>query len=373
MTKNRYFEDFSIGEIIDHATPRTITQGDVSMGLALYGNRHALMSSTPFAKQLGYRDRPLDDVLVFNMIFGKSVPDISTHAIANLGYGEGLFCAPVYCGDTLSARSEVLGLRENKNGKSGIVMVRTHGFKQSFKGGFNQDKVCVLHYVRWVMVHKRDPIKNKNLPDTRSSIDLPSLDLPSIDLPPVAPFVEPKDLIPPPVDFSKTDDMSAGSAKRFGDYKIGEQIFHCGGTTLSQAEHMMATRLYQNTAHVHFNAQGQAATPHKKRLIYGGHIIAHIRAMSFDGLENAHCLAAINGGTHLAPAFAEDTIYGASTILDKAEVQDRSDIGAPYLRTDVGAVRVRHIATINQPPTPSSFSDKTHLILDFDCWLWMPK
>ena len=96
----------------------------------------------------GYHDRPLDDWLVFHIIFGKSVPDISRHAIANLGYAEGQFHQPAYAGDTLSARSQVIGLRENSNGKSGIVMVSTTGF--------NQRDEIVMHYVRWVMVRKND-------------------------------------------------------------------------------------------------------------------------------------------------------------------------------------------------------------------------
>lgn len=350
----RYFEDFIIGDIINHATPRTITEGDVAQAHAFYGDRHALTSATPFAKALGYRARPIDDVLVFNLVFGKSVPDISYHAIANLGYGEGVFVAPVFCGDSLHARSEVLGLRENKNGTSGIVMVRTQGF--------NQNNECVLHYVRWVMVHKRTPSS-----PAENSGSLPTL----------AAFVAPEDLVAPIADFSKTDIIASGSARGFDDYNIGERINHGGGITLSEAEHMMATRLYQNTARVHFDARAQSQTSFGKRLIYGGHIIAHMRAMSFEGLQNAHCLAALNGGTHAAPAFAEDTIYGYSIILDKV---------AHKQRRDIGALRVRHIALKNRAPDDATgdfplyqepASDRRQydpsVILDMDCWLWIAR
>ena len=131
-----YFEDFTIGQAIRHATPRTISQGDVALYNALYGPRFAVQSSAPFAKAIGYPDAPIDDLLVFHVVFGKTVPDISLNAIANLGYADCRFLAPVYAGDTLSATSEVIGLRENSNGESGVVYVRSRGR--------NQDDVVVL-------------------------------------------------------------------------------------------------------------------------------------------------------------------------------------------------------------------------------------
>ena len=145
----RFFEDFTLGEKITHATPRTLESGDIALYQALYGGRHILNSSLPAAQAAGYADRPLENWLVFHIVFGKTVPDISRNAIANLGYAEGRFLAPVYCGDTVSAVSEVMGLRENSNGKSGIVMVRSRGF--------NQHQEMIVEYVRWVMVNKRDP------------------------------------------------------------------------------------------------------------------------------------------------------------------------------------------------------------------------
>ena len=77
------------------------------------------------------------------------MPDISLNAVANLGYAEGRFLKPVYPGVTLSAVSEVIGLKENSNRQTGVVYVRTDGFDET------GDRV--LTYVRWVMVRKRDP------------------------------------------------------------------------------------------------------------------------------------------------------------------------------------------------------------------------
>src|SRR5712672_4080393 len=151
MMKNHpgnYFEDFRLGQVITHATPRTVTAGDVSLYTALYGSRFAVQSSDHFARAIGYPNAPVDDLLVFNIVFGKTVPDISLNAVANLGYANCRFLAPVFPGDTLSAISAVIGLKENSNRRTGIVYVRSTGFDES--------GTPVLDYVRWVMVHKRD-------------------------------------------------------------------------------------------------------------------------------------------------------------------------------------------------------------------------
>src|SRR5213080_3949105 len=125
-----FFEDFRIGQTIAHATPRTITQGDVALYHGLFGPRFPVQSSDAFAHAIGYPRSPVDDLLVFHVVFGKTVADISLTAIANLGYADCRWIAPVYPGDTLRARSEVIGLKENSSRKTGIVFVRSTGCKQ---------------------------------------------------------------------------------------------------------------------------------------------------------------------------------------------------------------------------------------------------
>ena len=125
-----FFEDFELGQETVHATPRTLTEGDVALYTSLYGTRFALNSSDVLASDLGLPGAPIDDLLVFHTVFGKTVPDISLNAVANLGYASGVFGVPVYPGDTLSAQSEVIGLKENSNGKAGVVYVRSTGQNQ---------------------------------------------------------------------------------------------------------------------------------------------------------------------------------------------------------------------------------------------------
>ena len=287
INTGNFFEDFSLGQIIEHATPRTVTEGDAALYTALYGGRFAVQSSAPFAAAIGYERAPIDDVLVFHIVFGKTVPDISLNAVANLGYAECRFHRPVYPGDTLRSRSEVIGLRENSNGKTGVVYVRSTGM--------NQNNETVLDYVRWVMVRKSDPANPAPEPVVPELADHVAADALGAAL--------------PAIERANYDLGQAGAPHLWGDYAAGEKIDHIDGMTIEEAEHQIATRLYQNTAKVHFNQHTEGAGRFGRRLIYGGHIISLARALSFNGLANAFHVAGINGGRHVAPAFAGDTIY----------------------------------------------------------------
>lgn len=341
-----FFEDFKLGQVIHHATPRTITVGDVSLYSALYGTRFAVQSAESFARAIGYPQSPVDDLLVFHVVFGKTVPDISLNAVANLGYAACRFLSPVYPGDTLTAVSEVIGLRENANRTSGVVYVRSTGF--------NQHGVEVLDYVRWVMVRKRNEhggAPEPVVPKLPSAISADQLG---------------KGL--PPLHVREYNFRLAGSEHRFEDYAPGERIDHVDGMTVEDAEQQIATRLYQNTAKVHFNHFAQKSDRFGKRLIYGGHVISLARALSFNGLANAFHVAAINGGRHVAPLFAGDTVFAWTEVLDAQPLPGRSD---------AGALRLRTIATKDRPcadhPYKSGDEYEPGVILDLDYWALMPR
>ena len=341
-----YFEDFRIGQVIRHATPRTVTVGDVAVYNGVFGPRFAVQSSDVFAVKIGYPRSPLDDLLVFHVVFGKTVPDISLNAVANLGYADCRFLKPVYPGDTLNAVSEVIGLKENSNKKTGIVYVRSRGF--------NQDGDAVLDYARWVMVRKRNeaaPAPGDQVPALPKSVDPTQLGTAC-----------------PPINAAAYDTVLAGSPHCFGDYQAGEKIDHTVGITVEDAEHMIATRLYQNTARIHFDHFTESKGRFGHRLIYGGHAISLARALSFNGLGNAFHVAAINGGRHVAPLFAGLTVFAWSEVLATAELPGRND---------VGALRLRTVATKDRPC--ADFPHKTGedydpaVILDLDYWVLIPK
>lgn len=341
-----FFEDFRLGQEIIHATPRTVTEGDVALYTSLYGARFALTSSTPFAQTAGLERAPIDSMLVFHIVFGKTVPDISLNAIANLGYAGGRFGAVVYPGDTLSTTSKVIGLRQNKDGKTGVVYVHSVGV--------NQRNEMVLEYIRWVMVRKR------NLDAPAPEPVVPALP----DAVPVSDLAVPYHIQPGQYDLAR-----AGSPHLWEDYEVGEKIDHIDGVTIEEAEHMQATRLYQNTARVHFNLHVEREGRFGRRIVYGGHIISLARSLSFNGLANALSIAAINGGRHTNPSFAGDTIYAWSEILDKMEIPGRSDIGA---------LRVRTVAAKDRPCHDFPYRDAEGnydpaVVLDFDYTVLMPR
>lgn len=338
-----FFEDFTLGRIFTHATPLTLTSGDTSLYRALTGSRHALYASDPFSNFVGQGALKIDPLLAFHTVFGKTVPDISLNAVANLGYAEGKFIRPVYAGDTLRAVSEVIGHKQNSNGKTGVVYVRTTGL--------NQHNEIVLSYVRWVMVHKRDtasPAPETSIPELRQTVQMS----------PDGIFTR---------EFSGWDEALSGSPHGYEAYAIGEKIDHVDGITVEEAEHQLATRLYQNTAKVHFDAHAQAASRFGRRLIYGGVVISIARALSFNGLANAAEILAINAGTHASPLFAGDTVYAWSEVLDKADLSESA-----------GALRLRLIATKNRPchdfPLRGQGGEyHPDVLLDFDYWAAIPR
>jgi 2-methylfumaryl-CoA hydratase len=214
--------------------------------------------------------------------------------------------------------------------------------------GWNQRDEPVLAYVRWVMVRKRDP-------------EAPA---PETVVPELAESVVPETLaVPEGLGFEAYDFDLAGEPHRWGDYEVGERIDHVDRVTLEEAEHMMATRLWQNTAKVHFDATNREDG---KRLIYGGHVISLARALSFNGLANVQLLAALNGGAHASPCFAGDTICAWSEVLDKA----KTDVPG------VGALRLRLVAQkADAPPFSLRGEDGKYapgVLLDLDYWGLIP-
>ena len=344
MTKTNpgnFFEDFTVGQVIEHATPRTVTEGDRALYGALYPTRFAIPSSATFAASVGLEPHPVEELIGFHIAFGKTVPDVSLNAVANLGYAECRFHRPIHPGDTLRTRSEVIGLKENSNGKTGVVYVRSTCTDAA--------GATVIDWCRWVMVNKR----NLNAPT------------PDPVVPQLASAVAAADLIiPEGLDFTAYDESAGGEPHRWDDYEVGEKIDHVDGVTLTDPEHMMATRLWQNTAKVHFSTE---ARPDGRRLIYGGHVISMARALSYNGLANAQLIVAINAGSHVAPAFAGDTIYAWSEVLDKAKTAGQG----------VGALRLRLVATKGRDESMTLRGDDgkyaAGVLLDLDLWALCPR
>ncbi|AXH14952.1 MaoC family dehydratase [Malaciobacter mytili] len=339
-----FFEDFTIGQKIVHPLPRTITDGDVSFYIALTGSRFALHSSDILAQEMGYKKKPLDDLLMFHLTFGKSVQDISLNAIANLGYAEVSFPNPVFTGDTVRLETEVIGLKENSNGKSGVVYVHSIGY--------NQNNEEVLNLKRWVMVHK----KNHN--ETSGINQVPTF----AKVQPIAKEIN--------IPFLSNINIDATGGKYFfEDYIAGERLNHAEGITIDDSDHTLATKLYQNNAKVHFDDFMMKSTPMQQRLMYGGHVISIARSISFNGLQNAQWIYSINSGAHANPTFAGDTIYAFTEVIETIN----------HEREDLGLLRLRTVGLKNKRPEEieTTFDENgkylKEVVLDLDYTVVIPK
>ena len=351
-TKTRpgnFFEDFRLGQHLVHSPPRTVTAGDVAVYQALFGSRFAVNSSNPFARTLGLPGAPVDSMLAFHLVFGRTVADVSLNAIANLGYAGCRFGVLLYPGDTVVSDSRVIGLRQNKDGKTGVVYVHSTGL--------NQRGETVLDFRRWVMVKKRDTeaaVPEAVVPTLAASVPVAELECP-FTLKPGA-----------------YDTARSRSEFLWDDYAVGERIDHVDGMTIEEAEHMLATKLHQNTAKVHFNQHIEREGRFGKRIVYGGHVISLARALSFNGLANSLSIAAIHGGRHTAPSFAGDTIYAWSEVLSRDALPGRSDIGALRIRT----VATKDRACADFPGHDPAAADPAavlNLVLDLDYTVLMPR
>jgi 2-methylfumaryl-CoA hydratase len=339
-----FFEDYRLGQHFYHATPRTITPGDVALYIALTGARHPLSCAVTLAKQLGYRDMPVDNLLLFHIAFGKTVPDISYNAVANLGYADCRFLMPVFTGDTVRCESKVVGLKGNSNGKSGVVYVRSNAF--------NQRDENVLTWARWVMVHRRNAVKENEVAPIEGQTAFP-------------PDIE-NSAIQAPVKMACDASMRAatGSNTMWDDIEATGKVLirHPAGMTIEESDHMLATRLYQNSARVHFDAHHMKDSRFGKRLVYGGHVISLCYAHAYDGLENILSIAAIEGGTHTNPAFAGDTIYAVSHLMSKWAVNDC-----------VGAVRIHLTGYKNASPNVVPNLTSAEQVLSLNYVVLMPR
>ena len=328
-----FFEDFELEQRIHCPTPRRLGEGEVAAYIALTGDR------TPrFCGSSGL----VHPLVVFHTVMGPTVRQVSLNARATLGYAGMIFRRPVRVGATIRTSVEVIGLKENSNRTTGIVWVRTVGRDQ--KGD------PVLDYVRWVMVKKRDEAETKWL-EAPVVPELPKA-VPAHDLP-----LPPGDL-PSPVE--------TGGRFFFEDYAPGERVFHIDGQTVNPSDHMSLTRLFQNSAKVHFDARLMEGEP----LVYGGVPMSIGYAQAYNGFENRLGLVAVNGGTHSNPVHAGDTLYSFTEVREVDPLGDAK----------VGAVRARLYVVKNENPADApDFEvrvDKAYhpaVVLDLDFWELVPK
>ena len=329
--QGNFFEDFELGSALPCPTPRTVTAGDVSAYIAHTNDR------TPrFCGPEGI----VHPLITFHLVLGQTVRQISLNARANLGYANMVWGAPVHVDDTITTDIEIVGLKENSSGTTGIAWVKTVGR--------NQRGESVLSYTRWVMVKKRgqDETAYKSapvIPELPKSVAASALHV-DTEAPPRA--------------------AATGGRWYFSDYQAGERVLHHDGMTVNRADHMSFTRLFQNSAKVHFDEVLTEGKP----LVYGGVPVSYGYAQAFNGFENRLGICAINGGTHSNPIYSGDTIYSFTDVCEAV------DLG------EVGALRLRMVCVKNEAPTadyeirvddtkrPGRKRHSASAVLDLDYW-----
>lgn len=143
-----YYEDFEVGIEIEHAISKTIFESDNNLFCLLTMNHHPVHLNEDYCKNEKYEKILVVGTLVFSLVVGITVPDISGKAIANLNYEEINHLGPVFIGDTLYVKTKVLEKRESKSKpEAGIIRVETIGF--------NQDNKEVISFKRNVLIKKR--------------------------------------------------------------------------------------------------------------------------------------------------------------------------------------------------------------------------
>ena len=334
-----FFEDFEIGQERPCPTPRVVTSAETAWHIATTNDR------TPRFCSAEGRVHPL---IVFHIVIGQTVRPVSLNSPANLGYAGMIWRTPVFHGDEITTTIRITGLKENSRKDTGNVYVRTVGR--------NQRDEIVLEYTRWVMVRKRDTSKATRyldepvVPDLPASVAVDQLPAWSGALP---------------------DPVKTGGSWFFEDYEVGERVFHHDGTTVNHSDHMQYTRLWQNSAKVHFDEILTDGNP----LVYGGFSIATAYSQAFNGFENRGGIVAMNSGAHANPCRAGTTIYSFSEVLEK---HDLGDAPTGALRLRLCAVKDTNPA--NEPGLQPKVKDESgrerydsRILLDLDYFELMPK
>jgi itaconyl-CoA hydratase len=159
--RGRFFEDFKVGEVYQHAMGRTLSEADNTWFTLLTCNTNEIHFNADYAAQTEFGRPLMNSCLTLSLVTGLSVDDISQHIVANLGWDKVTLPAPVFAGDTIYAESEVLETRPSKSRPGqGIVRVRTRGF--------NQKGTVVIQFERTVLVHSRETAPKRARPSPRS-------------------------------------------------------------------------------------------------------------------------------------------------------------------------------------------------------------
>jgi itaconyl-CoA hydratase len=149
--RGRFFEDFEVGDVYEHPLGRTVTKTDNIWFTLLTQNTAPIHIDQHYASQTEYGKPLVNSTFTLALVTGQSVTDVSQNVVANLAWDDIRLPTPVFEGDTIYSRSEVLDKRESRPRPNvGIVTVKT--------SGYNQEGKVVITFNRTVMVYKEDNV-----------------------------------------------------------------------------------------------------------------------------------------------------------------------------------------------------------------------
>jgi 2-methylfumaryl-CoA hydratase len=339
----RLLDDFRVGDVYHHPWEVTIDDGLLAMFAASFLDPNPLYSSTRFARELGFRDRVVHPLVILNLALSFTVHDVSEQAIAHLAYIDLRFPNAAYSEDTLSAYSEILGVRVSESKPDrGVVHLRTTGI--------NQDGAVVVTFERKALIPtgrlegRAHPDAAHDTPgsavsvnDASTSEEIRSEGIERDRLKSVLPVSLPSELAGE-IKIPKWPGRPRGL---FEDFAVGAVILHSIGHTVGESEHMQLTILTRNSHPLHFDevyCRERSFT--KTRIVEGGLVFAWAASLaSRDTSANALWEIGYDKGSHPNPVLAGDTLYAASRVIEKEERDEQT-----------GIVRFRLVGVKNETP-----------------------
>ncbi|MBI3395120.1 MAG: MaoC family dehydratase N-terminal domain-containing protein [Spirochaetia bacterium] len=294
----RFLDDYVEGDVYVHPRALTVDRAFALEYATTFHDACPLFLSAPYAQAHGFRDLVVSPLQVFNFVLSLGVQNDSEKAIANLGYYNVTFVRPVYPGDTITAKTKVVGKKDIGGGR-GIGSVQTMGF--------NQNGEVVLQYERKIMLSPKKEAgepKRGNPAAAFTWTENPPLVLP--------------DFKKPSADFAA---MTASNTY-FEDFEPGQIIVHRNMRTITD-EHVPWTYRVGNTHPLHYDrlySTGQSGPMSGEPIVYGGLVFGWLAGMaSRDTTENMLWDFGYTEGYHTQPAISGDTVGAISRILSKED------------------------------------------------------
>ena len=305
-----YFEDFELGQVFDDAPALTLGSGHAALHQALVGDRLRLPLDATLSRAVTGEERPLvHPNLVCDVAIGQSTGP-TQRVLGNLFYRGLVLLRPVFIGDTLRTRTEVVGLKQNRSRGDGpatglvALRIRTE----------NQHGEHVLDFWRCPMLPLRDPGARTGHADSFEHIS-EELDMAQVGR-----------AVPKGWRLDRFRERMPG--EHFADIVAGTSYEIEGRDTVTAAPEL--ARLTLNVAMTHTDAQSSA---HGRRLVYGGHTISVAAAHATRALPNLVTIVAWHGCDHTGPVFDGDVLSTDLTVNATRRLE-QADAGL----VDLGAV-----------------------------------